>query len=80
MALVFTVVGALVGLARRRRWRWNSAVQYRRLSAAYRSSAASAGDEPAVEVSVGAPARQFADAVEVEVGGRAADVTPASTG
>jgi hypothetical protein len=44
---------------------------YRRLSAAYWTSAASveADHEPAAEVIVSALARQFADAVEVAVGG-----------
>src|SRR3712207_5542345 len=46
---------------------------YRRLSAAYRASASAAGEDggPAVEVTVGAPARLFDDAVELAIDGRA---------
>jgi hypothetical protein len=55
---------------------------YRRLFAAYRTSAASveADHEPAAEVTVAALARQFADAVEVAVGGRAAEVVQQPSG
>jgi DHA3 family multidrug efflux protein-like MFS transporter len=66
LALVF-VVTALIGLLVTVLALLSA--PYRRLSAAYRASARSveAAQEPAVEVTIGAPARQYADAVEVEV-------------
>jgi DHA3 family multidrug efflux protein-like MFS transporter len=79
LALVF-VVTALVGLLVTVLALLSS--PYRRLSAAYRASGppADGAPEPAVEVTVGAPARQFADAIEVAVDGHAAGATPPTAG